>query len=165
MKAGQVMCGWGGGTLLLLRQMPRLLGLISSAKRHPVLAKNKLKCLWPVCVHVCVRVCISGEKEHCLIQYQALPGAHPSRAVMVHCSVPSTFNLVHCSQSLFPAPISIFRHPSSRLFHLCSFSFSLHLYSIFPSAAKLAPTAVKREERVGAGRCVCVCWGWGGGGD
>lgn len=56
MKAGQVMCGWGGGTLLLLRQMPRLLGLISSAKHHPALAKNKLKRLWPVCVCVCVSI-------------------------------------------------------------------------------------------------------------
>lgn len=74
MKAGQVMCGWRGGTLLLLRQMPRLLGLISSAKHHPVLARNKFKCLWPVCVFLFVSVCASIERKRtvwfCIRVYQ-----------------------------------------------------------------------------------------------
>lgn len=61
MKAGQVMCGWGGGTFLLLRQMPRLLGLISFAKHHPALAKNKLKRLWPECV--CLSLCVWVQRE------------------------------------------------------------------------------------------------------
>lgn len=57
MKAGQVMCGWGGGTLLLLKQMPWLLGLISPAKDHlPALAKNKLKHLWSVSVFLLASV-------------------------------------------------------------------------------------------------------------
>lgn len=117
MKAGQVICGWGGGTLLLLRQMPRLLGLISSAKHHPALAKNKLKCLWPVWVSVCACVCVSLEKGHCLIRYQALTEAHTSRVVIVYCSIPTTFFL--CSPSRFLSPISISHHQSSWLFLLC----------------------------------------------
>lgn len=98
-----------------------------------------------VCVCVCVAVlecvCVNRKKEYCLIRYQALTGAHTSRAVIVYCSIPSTFLL--CSPS--HPPISISHHQSSRLFLVCLFS-PPHLYPIFPSAAKLAPTAVKRKK-------------------
>lgn len=36
------------------------------------------------CVSVCVRECVNREKEHCLIWYQAPPGAHTSRALIVY---------------------------------------------------------------------------------
>lgn len=75
-----------------------------------------------VCVCVCVAVlecaCVNRKKEHCLIRYQALTGAHTSRAVIVYCSIPSTFLL--CSPS--HPPISISHHQSSRLFLVCLFS-------------------------------------------
>lgn len=64
-----------------------------------------------VCVSVCPCVCVNREKEHCLIRYQALTGAHTSRAVIVYCSIPSTFLL--CSLSRFLSPISISHHQSS----------------------------------------------------
>lgn len=65
-----------------------------------------------VCVSVCVWVCVNREKEDCLIWYQALPGAQTSSAVIVYCSILSTFNLF-LSLCPFLIPISIFPHPSS----------------------------------------------------
>lgn len=108
------MRGWRGGTLLLLRQMPWLLGLISSAKHLlPILAKNKLKCLWPVCLFLFLSVCISREKECCLSQYQPLPGVHTIKS-----SIRLLFDPIHSQSPLSPCltPISIFHHPSSQLF-------------------------------------------------
>lgn len=59
------MCGWGGGTLLLLKQMPWLLGLISPAKHHlPALAKQTQTHV----VSVYVSLSVNGEKEHLLTQ-------------------------------------------------------------------------------------------------
>lgn len=81
---------------------------------------------------VCARAC-AGEKEHCLTQYQAPPGTHPSRAVMVGCSVPP----VHLqsrlqSLSLFLNPVVIFHHPSSPTLSFlfsCSCSPSLSIFT------------------------------------
>ncbi len=150
------MCGWGGGTLLLLRQMPWLLGLISSAKHHPALAKNKLKCLWPECVCVSVGVlCVCQKKERAL--FDSVSGSTRSTDKQssnrllfgpIHLPSPPLFSK-SLSQSYLRFSQSIFLTLSS-----LSFSFPLHLHFIFPSAAKLAPTAVKRGkgmERVGGG--------------
>lgn len=75
---------------------------------------------------MCFCLCVNREKEHSLIRYQALPGAHTSGAVIVYCSIPSTFNLLLCSLSLFLTPISIFHHPSSWLFPV---SLSLSIFT------------------------------------
>lgn len=143
MKAGQVMCGWEGGTLLLLKQMPWLLGLISPAKHHlPALAKNKLKHLWSVSVFLLASMQRRsafwlGNRLH-----RELPEA---LAIIVYFSALSTFSLLLSTP--FHTPSSIFHQTSSWLFFVVLFPSILH----FPSAAR-NPAAVKTED---------VVRGWG----
>lgn len=105
------------------------------------------------CVCILVSVCVNREKEYCLIWYQALPGARTSRAVIVYCSVPSTFHLLLCSPSLFLSPISISHHPSSQLFLVCH-SLSLSIFTpAFPLHQSWFPLQWKeKRQREGGGR-------------
>lgn len=119
MKAGQVMCGWGGGTLLLLKQMPWLLGLISPAKHHlPALAKNKLKHLWSVSVFLLAWM----QRRSTFWLSNRLRQEPPETwAITVYCSARSIFSLLLPIPSLFHTPFSIFLHSSSWLHvSLCS---------------------------------------------
>lgn len=117
MKAGQVMCGWGGGTLLLLKQMPWLLGLISPAKHHlPALAKNKLKHLWSVSVFLFT----SMQRRSAFWLSSRLRHEPPETwAITVKYSAPSIFSLLLPIASLFHTPFSVFLHPSSWHFTTC----------------------------------------------
>lgn len=102
---------------------------------------------------VCVSVCASIERK-----FDSVSGS--TRSTHKRSSNRLLFNPVHLqSPPLFSESLShsyLYFSPSIFL-TLSSQSFSLHLYSIFSSAAKLAPTAVKREEAVrewgGAGWC------------
>lgn len=114
MKAGQVMCGWGGGTLLLLKQMPWLLGLISPAKDHlPALAKNKLKHLWSVSVFLLASV----QRRSAFWLGNRLHREPPvGWAIIVYFSALSTFSLLLSAMSPFHTLSSIFHQTSSWLF-------------------------------------------------
>lgn len=140
MKAGQVMCGWGGGTLLLLKQMPWLLGLISPAKHHlPALAKNKLKHLWSVSVFLLASMQRRsafwlGNRLH-----RELPEAW---AIIVYFSALSTFSLLLSTP--FHTPSSIFHQTSSWLFLVVLFPSILH----FPLCSK-ADSCCSENRRCG----------------
>lgn len=115
------MCGWGGGTpaaetdatvvwLNFLCQAPPSTG----QKQTQMLVASVCACMC-----VCLCVCVNKKKEHCLIQYRALPGAHTSTAVIVYCSI-----LVHLPLFSERLSQSYLRFPPSIFLTLSSLSFS-----------------------------------------
>lgn len=70
-KEGWVMCGWGGGTPLLVRQMPRLsspqFAVPSTAQRW--LKTNTGARDLCVCVCLCVFECVGTMEQHYLMAH------------------------------------------------------------------------------------------------